>query len=53
VREELPEHKSVIGLGVVLWQANVFIHVESHYMFEAALYFSIMIGENLRLLRLT
>lgn len=35
VRKELAEHKGVIGLGVVSWKADIFVHVEGDHMFEA------------------
>ena len=36
VREELAEHEGVVGLGVVLGQRDVLVHVEGHDMFEPA-----------------
>ena len=36
VREELAEHEGVVGLGVVLGQADVLVHVEGDDVLEAA-----------------
>ena len=36
VGEELAEHEGVVGLGVVLGQRDVLVHVEGHDIFEAA-----------------
>lgn len=35
VREEFPEHESVIRFGVVLRDTDVFIHIERYDMLEA------------------
>ena len=34
MREELAEHEGVVGLGVVLRQAHVLVHVERDDVFE-------------------
>ena len=36
VREELAEHEGVVGLGVVLRELDVLVHVEGHDMLEAS-----------------
>ena len=35
VREELAEHEGVVGLGVVLGEPDVLVHVEGHDMLES------------------
>lgn len=37
MREELAEHESVVGLGVVLGEADVLVHVEGDDMLEGEL----------------
>lgn len=34
MREELAEHEGVVRLRMILWEANVFIHVEGYNMLE-------------------
>ena len=36
VREELAEHEGVVGLGVVLRELDVLVHVEGNDMFESS-----------------
>ena len=33
--EELAEHEGVVGLGMVLWQTNILVHVEGHDMLKS------------------
>ncbi len=35
VGEEVAEHEGVVGFGVVLGEADVFVHVEGYDVFEA------------------
>lgn len=35
--KEIPVHKAMVAFRVVFWQADIFIHIEGHNMFEANL----------------
>jgi hypothetical protein len=44
VREEVLPHEGVVTLRVVLWNAYILVHIESHYVTEA--YFTLFVKFN-------